>query len=361
MAWITPLANGRFKVGWRVNGDCRYHTVDNVTQAKALKSLKEVDELRGEVVDPKLSRQTVEGWADRWMNSLSVEPGTVKWYRNKVENHIKPRFGKTPISHVDQADVKEWLAEMHRAGRSYSHRHGCLTTLSQVMGFAVGARARRDNPCIGIRLSREQRREKIYLVPAEIDRLAAALGPTFATLARFAPYSGLRPGEWTGLRRSRLHLERGIAVVAETFSDGRWGPVKTHQSRTVQLPRQVVQELTAFLAERPGAPDDPVFSMPQGGIIHESNFVKRYFQPAVKASKVDARMRPYDWRHSFASMCISAGLEPQDVMVAMGHESITTTMREYGSLWEERKRVVGSALENLIDNSTDLAKIVAIR
>jgi hypothetical protein len=73
----------------------------------------------------------------------------------------------------------------------------------------------------------------------------------------------------TALRVGRLDLLRGAARVVEAAPeiDGRlhWGGVKTHEARTVRLPRSIAEELAVDLAGRPCDPDALVFTAPLGG------------------------------------------------------------------------------------------------
>jgi hypothetical protein len=73
-----------------------------------------------------------------------------------------------------------------------------------------------------------------------------------------------------GLRKvSRLDLLRGV---------------KTHEARTIRLPRSVAEELGAYLAGRPHGRDDLVFTAPRGGPLRESKFVPDRFKPAIRAA-----------------------------------------------------------------------------
>jgi integrase len=63
-----------------------------------------------------------------------------------------------------------------------------------------------------------------------------------------------------------------------------WGGVKTHEARTVRLPRSVAEELGAYLAHRPHGPNDLVFTAPRGGPLRPSKFVPARFKPAIGAA-----------------------------------------------------------------------------
>jgi integrase len=120
-----------------------------------------------------------------------------------------------------------------------------------------------------LKLPKVQRTEMHFLDAEQVEDLAEAIDCRYATLIRFAAYSGLRPSELTALRVGRLDLLRGTARVVEAAPevDGRlhWGGVKTHEARTVRLPRSIAEELAADLAGRPRDPEALVFTAPLGG------------------------------------------------------------------------------------------------
>jgi hypothetical protein len=66
----------------------------------------------------------------------------------------------------------------------------------------------------------------------------------------------------------RLDLLRCTAQVVEAaveVSRLEWGPVKTHEARTVRLPRSVAEEVAASLAGRPQDREALVFTAPMVG------------------------------------------------------------------------------------------------
>jgi integrase len=126
-----------------------------------------------------------------------------------------------------------------------------------------------------MKLPKVQRTEMHFLDAEQVEALAEAIDHRYATLIRFVAYSGLRPSELTALRVGRLNLLRGSARVVEAAPeiDGRlhWGGVKTHESRTVRLPRSISEELAADLAGRPRDPEALVFTAPLGGPLRRTH------------------------------------------------------------------------------------------
>jgi integrase len=94
-----------------------------------------------------------------------------------------------------------------------------------------------------------------FLDAAQVEALAEAIDPRYSTLIRFGAYSGLRASELTALKLVRLDLLRATVRVVEaaTEVDGHlhWGGVKTHEARTVRLPRSVADDLGGHLAGHP--------------------------------------------------------------------------------------------------------------
>ena len=112
-------------------------------------------------------------------------------------------------------------------------------------------------------------------------------------------YTGLRWGEATALRVCDIDFDRRRIDVRRAFSDvgGRvvLGTPKSHQSRTVPLPRFVAAELAAAVDGK--RPDDLVFTMPGGSVMRLSNWRLVTFMPARARAGLSDRFRIHDLRH----------------------------------------------------------------
>jgi integrase len=183
-------------------------------------------------------------------------------------------------------------------------------------------------------------------------------------LIRFAAYTGLRPCEFVALKVRRLDLLRGMVRVAEAAPEvaGRleWGGVKTHEARTVRLPRSVAEELGVYLAGRPHGRDDLVFTAPRGGPLRESKFVPDRFKPAIGAAnqalaQLDPDGRPEllpealrlcDLRHTAASLMIRQGASIKAVQKQLGHATASITLDTYGHLFPDELEALAGRLED---------------
>jgi integrase len=307
-------------------------------------------------VDPAAGRERFGQWAERWYaTTAALRPTTRRDYRVLLDNQVLPAFAGARLADLDALAVREWLAVLVGGGLSAKRARKAHQVLSQVLDAAVDGGKLARNVAAGVKLPKVQRRELHFLNAVQVEQLADSIDPRFATLVRVAAYTGLRPCELVALRVSRLDLLRGTVRVAEAAPEvaGRleWGGVKTHEARTVRLPRFLCDELGAYLADRPHGPEDLVFTAPLGGPLRESKFVPGYFKPAVAAVGLPPTLRFYDLRHTAASLLIREGASVKAVQRQLGHATASITLDTYGHLFPDELDELAGRLEDLHDRA----------
>ena len=262
-----------------------------------------------------------------------------------------PTFGEARLADLDALAVREWLAGLVGAGLSAKRARKAHQVLAKVLDSAVDGGLLARNVAAGMKLPKMQRREMGFLTAVQVEALAEAIDPRYSTLIRFAAYSGLRPCELAALRVGRLDLLRGTVRVVEAAPEvaGRleWGGVKTHEARTVRLPRSVAEEVGAYLAVRPRSPEDLVFTAPMGGPLRQSKLVPGYFKPATRAAGLPATLRFYDLRHTCASLLIREGASVKAVQAQLGHATASITLDTYGHLFPDELDQLAARLEGV--------------
>ncbi len=114
----------------------------------------------------------------------------------------------------------------------------------------------------------------------------------------------------------------------------RLSPAKTAAARRqVALPRFLADELTTHLGRWPTTADGYVCTAPEGGPLRRTNFRRRDWLPALRAS-VGEPLRFHDLRHTHAAMLIPQGEHPKVIQLRLGHSSIQVTLDTYGHLFE---------------------------
>jgi integrase len=184
--------------------------------------------LRGAYVDPAAGKVPFVEWAERWYNTTAALRHTTRRdYRKLLDQQVLPAFGGDSLAGIDALAVREWVAGLIAGGLSARRARKAHAVLSQVLASAVEGGRLTRNVAAGIKLPKVQRTEMHFLDAGQVEDLAEAIDRRYATLIRFAAYSGLRPSELTALKLGRLDLLRGTArvVVAAPEIDGRlhWG------------------------------------------------------------------------------------------------------------------------------------------
>jgi integrase len=206
--------------------------------------------------------------------------------------------------------------------------------VSAALDHAVRSGRIRANPAHGLGLPKVRRRDYVFLTHEQLCGLAADAGP-WRVFVLLLGYTGLRWGEATALRVCDIDLARRRIDVRRAFSDvgGRvvLGSPKSHQSRTVPVPRFLAREIGSLITSKTA--DDLVFTMPGGSVLRLSNWRRAVFLSARDRTGLSARFRVHDLRHTAASLMIQAGYPPKMLQEIMGHASITTTLDLYGHLY----------------------------
>jgi len=184
--------------------------------------------------------------------------------------------------------LREWLAVLIAGGLSAKRAGKALQIVAQVLNTAVEGGRLPRNVALAVKTPKYQRHEMEFINAVQVEILAEAIAPPYGTLIRFAAYTGLRPCEQTALRVGRVDLSRATVRVVKAAPEVRgrliWGGVKTHEARTIRLPRSLLGELAQYLATRPKDPEALVFTAPKGGPLRGSKFVPDRFKPAVVAA-----------------------------------------------------------------------------
>lgn len=151
-------------------------------------------------------------------------------------------------------------------------------------------------------------------------------------------FGGLRLGELLELSWRAVDLAAGRIRIGER-GDGRADAKTAAGFRVVDMLPVLREELATWKATTPSQPSGYVFGTSSGGRVSESNFRCRVFLPTLKAAdealaaenlgELPPRLTPHGLRHSFASLLVALGENPNYVMGQLGHTDPAFTLRLY--------------------------------
>src|SRR6266511_1450419 len=254
------------------------------------------------------SARTLKELVDEYLAQYDAEPETIhklSWLLTKALR----AFGGRRLPELRSQEIAAW-----RMTIAPGHRFEATQALRQVLARAVVWGMIDSNPAKqGVDNPQRRRTEKRPFESwAQLDELAACLGPRYGPPVLFAAATGLRPGEWMALEQRDIDRQARVVYVR----------------RAVPLQAIALAALDQLGADRES---QLLFPSRRGGYFDLHNFRNRYWKPAQIAMGIVPLRRVYDLRHTFATFALRAGISTFDLSRYMG-ASLTMIDRHYGHL-----------------------------
>ncbi len=348
MASVTKRPNGQWRARYRDSAGNEHarHFARKVDAQAWLDGVTTAVQT-GSYVDPARSRLTVGSLAEQWIDGkVSLKPTTRALYDSVLGTHVLPRWQNMPLTRVEHGDVQAWVAQLVASGQSAGHVRKIHGVLSGILSLAVRDRRLPSNPALGVDLPRMRERPRRYLTAGQVEQLAAATVDGRLAVLVLA-YCGLRWSELAALRVGRLDLMRRRVIVAEAMTEvngGRlvWGTPKSHESRSVPIPRILIDDLAIHVADK--GRDDLVFTTPNGAPLRNRNARRDWFDAAA-SSIGEPGLTPHELRHTAASLAVGAGANVKAVQRMLGHASAALTLDRYADLFDDDLDAVADRLD----------------
>jgi integrase len=326
--------------------------------AREFAATVEVRKLTGAYVNPSAGKVVFGELAESWLaGKVNLAASTRARYRSALDVHLLPAFGSAPLCDVTPERLRRWVAGAAASSAAATVRKN-HTVLHQVLAQAVADGRLAVNPAAELELPAIDETEKRYLTAGQIRALADAAGEHGA-LVLLLGFTGLRFGEAAALTvadidlvHGRVRVHRSVTAVGGTMV---FSAPKSHQARTVALPRFLVDVLREHLAAGRD-PDALAFPDSRGGPMRLHNVRRGWWCRAVAESGVPAGLCPHELRHSAASMAISAGASIKAVQKMLGHKSATLTLDRYGHLYADELQGVADRLDSLHAAAADFSE-----
>jgi integrase len=225
--------------------------------------------------------------------------------------------------------------------------------LRGVLSLAVKDRRLHSNPANDLNCPLIGAKRRRYLTSLQVEELADAAKAGRVVVLVLA-YCGIRRSEVAALRvrhidllRRRLMIEEGVTEV--NGSKIVWGTPKSHERRSVPIPRSIVAELATHVAGK--SRDDLAFAAPGGGVLRNRNARRGWFDAAATAIGVTG-LTPHELRHTAASLAVSAGANVKAVQRMLGHASAAVTLDIYADLFDDDLDAVADRLEDVRERTS---------
>ena len=171
-------------------------------------------------------------------------------------------------------------------------------------------------------------------------------------------YCGMRIGEINALKPEDINLDKGYIYVSRTVSVGLNGEAILSETtktaagqRTVPINRFMIPLLEEALREMKANPYGLIFYDSRNDVIISTSRVSSAFNTVCKRAGLKG-FRQHCLRHTFATRCIEAGIEPVVLKGWLGHTDIRTTLDTYTDVFD---RMELASIESFDDYIADLA------
>ncbi|AMQ90510.1 tyrosine-type recombinase/integrase [Marinobacter sp. LQ44] len=294
-------------------------------------------------------------FADQWFLESKIQ-----WRNSHTRNvesilasSLKPAFKDKRVGKISKPDILAARNKMaRRKGRganglmSPKTINSHMTILRMILTEAA-ERFDFTNPYLNIKPLKQQ---KVHIEPFSLNEVETILETVREDyrnyyLVRF--YTGMRTGEVDGLKWERVDFEKREILVRETLIHGQTEYTKTDGSqREIPMFGPVYDALKAQY-EATGKLSKFVFCNRLGEPLDHNNVTKRVWYPLLEHLKLKKR-RPYQTRHTAATLLLASGENPEWVARTLGHSSTEMLFKVYSRYIPNLTRMDGSAFERLI-------------
>jgi integrase/recombinase XerD len=277
-------------------------------------------------------------FTDRLTAQLQASPNTIAGYRDTFRLLLRfasQRLNRTPtllrIDDLDSGLVGDFLAHVekvrHNSARSRNTRLAAIRSFYRFVAMNEPEHALHCQRILAMPSKRYTRRTVDFIDRAEMEALLSApdqstwIGRRDWIILLLALQTGLRVSELIGLLCRDVALGTGAHISCEG---------KGRKQRSTPLRKDTAKIIGAWMEERAGRSDEPVFTTVRGSRLSRDaveQVVRRHTTAASKAcaSLIGKRVSPHVLRHSTAMELLQNGVDRSVIALWLGHESVETT------------------------------------
>ena len=310
---------------------------------------------RATAVQPEDRTPRFRDFAETWVCEKEPEwrPSYLETVTVTLNGYLLPAFGNRRVGSITRADLLAFRADIAKRvrpnGKTLSNAR-----INKIMGFArqiLNEAADRYDFASPYRSIKSLRSRKPDIHPFsldEVNQILERVRPDYRHYLAVRFYTGMRSGEVNGLRWHNVDFANDLILVRETLVQGRLQEgTKTYDSnRDIPMLPPVRQALEA---QRKLVPKGVkwVFCTRNGYPIENRNFTKRVWKPLLANLGLTYR-RPYQTRHTAATLMLAAGESPEWVARVLGHTTTQMLFTTYSRYVPNLTRQDGSAMARLL-------------
>jgi integrase len=275
-------------------------------------------------------------YLDEWIEGKRKQLKASTWagYEKIVNNVLIPAFKGTMLASVNRSAVKKMLIDKKCGNKRLAN---IQSVLRAAMQDAVDDEVLDNNPLANwvyqIKEPPKLTEDIDVFTREEQAAILKELTGQAKNWVQFAFWTGLRPSEQIALNWNDFDERRGIVRISKAYTQA---ATEFEEPKTKSGKREVKllsPALAALIDQKQytRVAGNEIFQNPRTGTRWEGDapIRKTMWTGALARAKVRYR-RPYQTRHSYASMMLTAGESPMWVASQMGHADWGMIRQIYG-------------------------------
>lgn len=325
---------------------------------------RKVIELREQtlaIAERKAGVPLVESFAEKWLLEKEIEwrESHKRTQRCIVNVHLIPRFGRTPINELTPSMILEFRSDLAKLpGKNGKISNTRINKILMVLRMILTEAATRFSFSLQWPQMKQLRVARSDIEPFTLEEVLLILEKVRTDFKNYYTvrfFSGMRTGEIDGLVWRNIDFERRQIQVHQALVLGKIVPTKTDGSYRSIAMSQMVYEALKKQEETSKKHSVYVFCNNTGGPVDNKNISARVWYPLLRHLNLEKR-RPYQTRHTAATLWLAAGESPEWIANQMGHSTTEMLFRVYSRYVPNLTRQDGSAFERLLEEQSKVPK-----
>jgi len=310
------------------------------------------------IVEQKVTGQTstplFKDIAQTWLDEMAAQ-----WRHTHhdgvllvLRKYIYPAFENKEVGLITKADILKFRSTLAKVTKqngnslSATRINHIITPLRMILNESAN-RYEFTSPYHGIKSLKVPKTDVEPFTLDEVKLIINSVRTDFRHYYCIRFFTGMRTSEIDGLQWQFVDFERRQILVRHALVKGEFIYTKNNGSfRTIDM-SQVVHDSLKSQHKLTGH-TNLVFCNQKSLPLNHNNVNNRVWKPLLKHLNLRQR-RPYQTRHTAATIWLAAGESPEWIARQMGHSSTEMLFRVYSRFVPNLTRQDGTAFERLLN------------